>query len=110
MSVLISVAELSTALAGSGAPRVLDVRWSLARPNGRDDYLGGHVPSAVYASLEDELSDTSILDAGRHPLPSRQRLQAAARAWGINDGDAVVVYDAGPSLAAARAWWLLRHA
>ena len=110
MPVLITATELAAALANSGAPRLLDVRWSLANPDGRGDYRAGHIPGAVYASLDDELSDHSVADAGRHPLPSRERLQAAARAWGINAGDAVVVYDAGPGLSAARAWWLLRHA
>ena len=110
MSVIISAAELAAALANHGAPRVLDVRWSLAQPDGRGDYRAGHVPGAVYASLDEELSDKSVPDAGRHPLPSRERLQATARGWGINDGDAVVVYDNGPGLASARAWWLLRHA
>ncbi|GMA36985.1 sulfurtransferase [Demequina litorisediminis] len=43
-------------------------------------------------------------------MPDHAALQAAARRWGLNDGDTVVVYDDGPSLAAARAWWLLRHA
>jgi len=110
MSVIISTGELAVALANTNPPRVLDVRWSLAQPDGRGEYRAGHVPGAVYASLDEELSDKSVPDAGRHPLPSRERLQATARSWGINNGDAVVVYDNGPGLAAARAWWLLRHA
>lgn len=110
MSVLTTVAQLQRALANSGAPRVLDVRWSLDTPDGRPAYLNAHVPGAVYVSLEDDLSQHGEPTDGRHPLPTREALQAAARSWGINDGDAVVVYDAGPALAAARAWWLLRHA
>lgn len=110
MTLLMSAAELQVALANAGAPRVLDVRWSLDQPDGSRDFRAAHIPGAVYVSLEDELSAKGDATDGRHPLPTREALQAAARGWGINNGDAVVVYDAGPALAAARAWWLLRHA
>jgi thiosulfate/3-mercaptopyruvate sulfurtransferase len=62
----------------------------------------------VFVDLDTELADPPSSAAGRHPLPSLQRLQSAARRWGISAGDAVVVYDASGGTAAARAWWLLR--
>jgi thiosulfate/3-mercaptopyruvate sulfurtransferase len=104
VSVLISAAELRRA----GRSVLLDVRWALGDPHGRDHYLEGHLPGAVFVDLESELADPANPQAGRHPLPSLQRLQASARRWGISDGDPVVAYDATGGLAAARAWWLLR--
>lgn len=104
MSVLISAAELRTA----GGAVLLDVRWALGDPHGREHYLDGHLPGAVFVDLETELADPPSPEAGRHPLPSLQRLQACARRWGIRASDQVVVYDASGGLAAARAWWLLR--
>lgn len=86
------------------------MRWSLDEPDGRRAFRSGHIPGAVYVSLEDELASHGDATDGRHPLPTREALQAAARGWGVNNGQLVVVYDGGPSLAAARAWWLLRHA
>ncbi len=104
MTVLISAAELAAA-----PPAVLlDVRWALGDDRGHERYLQGHLPGAVFVDLETELADPPSAAEGRHPLPSLQRLQAAARRWGVNDGAAVVVYDASGGLAAARAWWLLR--
>src|SRR5690606_5868943 len=44
------------------------------------------------------------------PLPAADIVQAALRLWGVQTGDAVVVYDGGTALAAARAWWILRGA
>jgi thiosulfate/3-mercaptopyruvate sulfurtransferase len=95
-----------------GAPvRVIDVRWRLDRPEaGHDDYLTGHIPGAVFAVLDTELSTHGEPSDGRHPLPSTATLQAAARRWGVRAGDTVVAYDDAKGAAAARAWWLLRQA
>jgi thiosulfate/3-mercaptopyruvate sulfurtransferase len=105
VSVLISAEEL---LAGIGRVVLLDVRWALGDDMGREKFLAGHLPGAVFVDLETELADPPFPAAGRHPMPSLQRLQEVARRWGIRDGDAVVAYDATGGLAAARAWWLLR--
>ncbi len=107
-SPLITATDLAS---HSGPPlRLLDVRWSLDRPDGHADYRAGHIPGATYVDLDGELASIGDPGEGRHPLPPLDRLQQAARRWGLNDGDAVVVYDAGPGLSAARGWWLLRHA
>jgi thiosulfate/3-mercaptopyruvate sulfurtransferase len=106
-SPLIDVAELAAALDGPTPPRVLDVRWTLARPDGSAAFREEHLPGAVYVDLEHELSGHGVPTDGRHPLPDRDRLQDAARGWGLRQDEQVVVYDDGPGLAAARAWWLL---
>lgn len=108
-SVLVGVQELGRAVSADGT-RVLDVRWALGRSDGRELYLQSHIPGAVYVDLDTELAGHAGPGSGRHPLPDVAALQASARRWGIDDGDDVVVYDAGPSTSAARAWWLLRWA
>ena len=106
MTILITADEL----AALDAPRVLDVRWTLPKPDGSDDFRAGHVPGAVYVDLDHELAAHGEPADGRHPLPTVEALQDSARRWGLDDGDTVVVYDAAGNLASARAWWLLRHA
>ncbi|OBB32714.1 thiosulfate sulfurtransferase [Mycolicibacterium peregrinum] len=96
---------------GSGDPvTVLDVRWSLAEPDGEQAYLSGHLPAAVYVSLDRELSDHGVAGRGRHPLPSGSDLQAAARRWGVRTGVPTVVYDDWNLAGSARAWWVLTAA
>lgn len=107
MAVLISATELAEQLSRPDL-RVLDVRWTVMAPDGRHDYLAGHIPGAVFVDMDTELSDHSVEGRGRHPLPSAAALQHAARRWGINSGDTVVIYDDWNAQAAARAWWLLR--
>ena len=119
---LITVSELTAAMASATPPVVLDVRWRLSPPgtppyDGRADYLAGHVPGAVFVDLDHDLAahptdpkQPSDPKQGRHPLPAPEQLQESVRSWGISDGDTVVVYDAEGNLAAARAWWLLRWA
>ncbi len=110
MQTLISADDLSRRLAGRDEIRVLDVRWQLGGPPGLGEYRSGHIPGAVYVDLDTELAGHGGPADGRHPLPGITDLQAAARRWGLHDGDTVVVYDDLGSQSAARAWWLLRHA
>ena len=104
---LITAAELRERL---GEVRVLDARWQLGRDDGREQYLGGHIPGAVFIDVERELSRHGEPEEGRHPLPDDAALAAAARRWGISTGMTVVVYDDHRMLAASRAWWALRRA
>jgi len=96
------------ALLGPGAPALLDVRWELGGPPGLDRYLDGHIPGAVFVDLDTGLAAPPGV-GGRHPLPAIDDFAAAMRAAGVSGSRAVVVYDAGNSIAAARAWWLLRY-
>jgi thiosulfate/3-mercaptopyruvate sulfurtransferase len=86
----------------------VDCRWELGRPGaGRALYLAGHVPGASFLDVDEDLSDVSVPDAGRHPLPSAERFAAAASRAGIGPGVLVVAY--GSLGGAERLWWLLRH-
>jgi thiosulfate/3-mercaptopyruvate sulfurtransferase len=108
--VLIDAAALRKLLDGPEPPAVLDVRWALGDPHGREHFLAGHLPGAVYADLDSQLAAEPAAGAGRHPLPDAAALQESARSWGLRTGQPVVVYDDSGGLAAARAWWLLRWA
>lgn len=110
MHTLISAADLAALLVVGPAPRILDVRWKLGGPPGRAEFRRGHLPGAVYVDLDTELARHGEASDGRHPLPTPAQLQAAARGWGLDDGDTVVVYDDLGNMSAARAWWLLRDA
>ncbi|MET7281083.1 sulfurtransferase [Kribbella sp. NPDC005582] len=101
-SPLITVAELQAL-----KPVLLDVTWNLAGPPGREAYDAGHIPGAYFVDLETELAGPP--GPGRHPLPDATTVTALARRTGISAETSVVVYDAANSLAAARAWWILRY-
>ena len=83
---------------------LLDVRWALGDPHGRDHYLAGHLPGAVYVDLDRELAAPPSAQAGRHPLPEVADLQDAARRWGPRQPSHIVIYDHVGSMAAARPW------
>lgn len=87
---------------------VLDVRYLMGGPPGRDLHAAGHVPGAVYVDLDADLADPPGA-GGRHPLPDEARFEAGMRRAGVRDDRPVVVYDDWQGRAAARAWWLLRH-
>ncbi|MFC4145346.1 sulfurtransferase [Micromonospora mangrovi] len=106
---LVEPDALAAALDRPDAPTLLDVRWRLVGPPGRDDHRAGHLPGAVFVDLDTALCGPPG-PAGRHPLPDPATLQAALRAAGVRAGHPVVVYDGGDGMSAARAWWTLRWA
>ena len=108
--VLTTADDLMRRIAAGAPVTLLDVRWQLSDPDGYAAYLQEHLPGAVYVSLEDELSDHTVVGRGRHPLPSGPAMQAAARRWGVRDDRPVVVYDDWNRAGSARAWWVLRAA
>lgn len=89
---------------------IIDCRSSLADLDyGRRVYAESHLPGALYANLEKDLSGPVVPGStGRHPLPDITALAAKLSAWGIAAGVQVVVYDDRSGGIAARLWWLLR--
>jgi thiosulfate/3-mercaptopyruvate sulfurtransferase len=108
--VLITAAELADLIDAGDPVTILDVRWRLDEPDGHPAYLQGHIPGAVYVSLENQLSDHTITGRGRHPLPSGRSVEASARRWGVRQGVPTVVYDDWNRAGSARAWWVLTAA
>ncbi|MBS0439116.1 MAG: sulfurtransferase, partial [Proteobacteria bacterium] len=111
LSTLIDAQILSTRIR-TGDVLVVDCRFELADPAaGARAYAQGHIPGAVYASLDHDLSDLSKQGLGRHPLPDATAFSASLSRWGWTPDTPVVAYDAANgALAAARLWWMLRLA
>jgi thiosulfate/3-mercaptopyruvate sulfurtransferase len=106
---LISAIELAPLLeGGDDAPAVLDVRWELGPGARRDLFSQAHVRGATFIDLDVALAGPPG-EGGRHPLPTAADFEIAMRAAGVTSRRGVVAYDQGNSMAAARAWWLLRY-
>jgi thiosulfate/3-mercaptopyruvate sulfurtransferase len=105
----ISVEELYSHL-GDPNWAIFDVRFELGDPGqGLRQYLKGHIPGAVYAHLEDDLSTPASPERGRHPLPTIEALSEKFSGWGIDSDVQVVAYDDRGGGFAARLWWSLRY-
>jgi len=104
---LVDPDTVAGALASSTAPTLLDVRWRLGGPPGRQAYDEGHLPGAYFVDLDRDLAGPP--GAGRHPLPDPAVFTAAMRRCGVDVQRDVVVYDDADATSAARAWWLLRY-
>ena len=103
---LVSTAELGAHLRDW---RVFDCRHDLAKPKlGEQQYAQAHIPGALFASLDRELSGSKTGNNGRHPLPDPKVFGSLLGRWGVKPSDQIVCYDAGPGAMAARLWWMLR--
>lgn len=89
---------------------VVDTRSSLLDPDaGRRAYETAHVPGAVFADLNRDLSIAPGGGRGRHPLPTVDEMARTFGALGIGPETQVVVYDDADGMYAARMWWMLRY-
>jgi len=105
---LVTVEQLQERL-DDPAWRIVDVRHDLMDAAvGPRAYEAGHIPGAVFAHTDDDLSGAKNGRNGRHPLPDRADLVRAFRRWGVNDDTQVVAYDANGGNFAVRLWWLAR--
>lgn len=105
---LVQAETLGAALGDAGLA-VVDCRFSLADPAaGERAWREAHIPGAVYAHLDRDLSDHRKQGQGRHPWPDAGDFTARLGAWGITPQTQVVAYDDRDGAHAARFWFLLR--
>ncbi len=121
---LVSAAQLAQ-LQASGHPlMVFDCSFDLANPAaGEEQYRQAHIPGAVYAHLEHDLSDEGLVgpngqrmphpdaaSGGRHPLPSREKFAVWLSRVGFGNDMQAVVYDRQGANFCGRLWWMLKWA
>ena len=105
---IISTHDLAK-LIESQSPRVIDCRFNLGDPNwGYENYLLGHIPGALYANLNLDLSAPVGPQTGRHPLPEAKFFLQKLASWGISPEVQVIVYDTAGGAFASRLWFMLR--
>ena len=89
--------------------RIFDCRHDLMKPTlGEQQYGEAHIPGALFAHMERDLSGPKSGKNGRHPLPDPATFVAWLGQQGLKKEDQVVCYDAANGSAAARLWWMLR--
>ncbi len=118
-------AEQLMALQAGGAPFMLfDCSFELMKPEaGPQLYRAAHIPGAVYASIDTDLSaghgvpgaqaawwwrETPPASGRRHPLPGRERFAAWLSSVGFANGMQAVVYDRNGANYCGRLWWMLK--
>ncbi len=87
---------------------VVDCRYELGNAAwGRNAYTAGHIPGALFASMDEDLASPRRANSGRHPLPTAAAFAATLGRWGVTASSQVVAYDQGNGACAARLWWML---
>ena len=106
---------------------IFDCSFELGKPTaGHQHYLESHIPGAVYADLDKNLSalhgapgseGTVVVEqsghpasGGRHPLPSRERFATWLSSVGFANHMQAVVYDRNGANYCGRLWWMLKWA
>ena len=102
---LVSAGWLAERLANADV-QVVDATWYMPGEGvGRDTYLAGHIPGAVFFDIDAVADKTVDLP---HMLPAPAAFAEAAGKLGLRREATVVVYDAHGIFSAPRVWWTLR--
>ena len=103
---LVSTTWLAERLGDPGV-RIVDATLPLVGQagHGRDSYLAGHIPGAVFFDINAIADPDTDLP---HMLPTPQAFAEAAGALGLARDATIVVYDAHGIYSAPRVWWTLR--
>ncbi len=72
---------------------------------GRQAWMRGHIPKAVYFDIDDIADTSSHLP---HMLPDAVKFSSRVRRLGLGDGNRIIVYDQNNFFASARVWWMFR--
>ncbi|MDP2818414.1 MAG: sulfurtransferase [Polaromonas sp.] len=124
---LISAEQLQALMADAKPLRIFDCSFDLMQPHaGKDQYLLAHLPGAVYANLDTDLSARhgvpgahGVVTAGgadqpasggRHPLPNREKFATWLSSVGFANTLQAVVYDRNGANYCGRLWWMLKWA
>jgi thiosulfate/3-mercaptopyruvate sulfurtransferase len=91
--------------------RIADVRWYLFEKDkhGREEYLRGHLPGAIFLDVDADLAAPFGQGPGRHPLPPPDAFAETMSRAGVGAETHVIAYDDRGGATAARLWWLLRY-
>ncbi len=106
MDVMVETDRLAAQL-GDADQCIIDASWFLPTDarTGRESYLEGHIPGAVFFDIDDVADRTSGLP---HTLPTAEAFAEAVGALGISNDSRVIVYDAQGVISAPRVWWMFR--
>src|SRR6187401_3542659 len=105
---LIDTAVLAANL-GDPSFAIVDCRFDLKDTSaGERAYAEAHIPGAVYAHLDRDLSGEKTGTNGRHPLPPVDVVKNTFARFGIDSAVQVVAYDQDTGMYASRLWWMLR--
>lgn len=105
---LISVADLAKNLEDPSLV-IFDCRHELTNPSfGGQAYAESHIPGALFANVDKDLSGPLTGKNGRHPLPDPAKFLEWLGRMGVSNASQVVGYDHAGGPYGARLWWLMR--
>ncbi|GAB3928327.1 sulfurtransferase [Mucilaginibacter myungsuensis] len=102
------IIEITDAAINAADTIIIDARGGA---DAHQRYLAGHLPNAIFASLDDDLAAHPDDPAfgGRHPLPAPEVFAQTLTRWGVTPDSHVVIYDdKNAAMGAARLWWMFR--
>ena len=89
------------------AVHVIDSRSYLDGRSAPEAFERGHLPGAVFVSLDEDLSAPPSQPGGRHPFASPAAFAAAMGRLGYDGTKPAVIYDDAGGGMAARLWFML---